>query len=180
MLFRTTGENSLESGRGCVVRVQVRGVDSLGEALDTALGLRDALPPDRKKGKRWIYTGVRGPIDRALIDLAAWPDSETACALVDALVTALRIVDRNHSHRKRKVRFQLLPAAWAKSLIGQHDPATLEIRLAFALASLRPTQVPLPSRPTQVTAPALAYWLGAENSGRWWMIPEGPPLRRAW
>lgn len=180
ILLRTTSENTFESRLACVVPVQDRCDVSLAEALDTALTLRDALPPDRKKGKRWIYAGVRGPIDRALIDLAARPDPETARALVDALVTALRIVDRNRSHRKRKVRFQLLPAAWAKSLVGEHDPATPAIRLAFALASLRPTQVPRSTRPKQVTAPALAYWLGAENSGRWWMIPERLPLRRVW
>ena len=180
MLLRTTSENTFESRLASVVPVQDRCDASLADALDTALSLRDALPPDRKKGKRWIYAGVRGPIDRALIDLAARPDSETACALVDAMVNALRTVDRNRSHRKRKVHFQLLPSAWAKSLVGQYDRATPEICLGFALASLRPTQVPLPSRQKQVTAPALAYWLGAENNGRWWMIPEGLPLRRVW
>lgn len=180
VLLRTTSENTFESRLACVVPVRDRCDASLAEALDTALSLRDFLPPDRKKGKRWVYAGVRGPIDRALIDLAARPDPETACGLVDALVTALRIVDRNRSYRKRKIRFQLLPAAWARSLVGEHDPVTPAIRLAFALASLRPTQVPLSSRPQQVTAPPLAYWLGAENTGRWWMIPEGLPLRRVW
>src|SRR5260370_20366148 len=47
ILFRTTSENTFESRLACVVPVQVRCDASLAEALDTALSLRDALPPDR-------------------------------------------------------------------------------------------------------------------------------------
>ena len=177
----TTSENTFESRLASVIPVKDGADGALADAVNVALNLRDALPPDRKKGERWIYAGLRGPVDRALIELAARPDPETARALVDALVTALRGVDRNRSHRKRKVRFQLLPGAWAKSLIGEHEPVTPEIRLAFALASLRPTLLPPPSRPKQVTAPLLAYWLGAEESrGNWWTIGEAVPFRRVW
>lgn len=180
-LFHTTSENTFESRLASVVPVKDSSDRDLADAVDVALGLRDALPPDRKKGERWIYAGLRGPVDRSLIELAARPDPETARTLVDALVTALRGVDRNRSHRKRGVRFQLLPGAWAKSLIGEHEQVTPEIRLAFALASLRPTLLPPPSRPKQVTAPLLAYWLGAEeNRGNWWKISESVPLRRVW
>ncbi len=177
----TTSENTFESRLASVIPVKDDADGALAATVNVALSLRDALPPDRKKGERWIYAGLRGPVDRALIDLAARPDPETGRALVDALVTALRAVDRNRSHRKRKVRFQLLPGAWAKSLVGEHEPVTPEIRLAFALASLRSTLLPPPSRPKQVTGPLLAYWLGAEESrGNWWTIGEAVPLRRVW
>jgi CRISPR-associated protein Csx17 len=181
ILFHTTSEETFESRLASVVPVKVSSDGDLANAVEVALGTRDSLPPDRKKGGRWIYAGLRGPVDRSLIELAARPDAETARALVDALVTALRGVDRNRNHRKRGVRFQLLPGAWAESLIGEQEPVTPEIRLAFALASLRPTLLPPPSRPKQVTAPLLAYWLGAEeNRGNWWKFSEAVPLRRVW
>jgi len=177
----TTSENTFESRLASVIPVKDGADRPLADAVNVALSLRDALPPDRKKGERWIYAGLRGPVDRALIELAARPDAETVRGLVDSLVNALRGVDRNRSHRKRKVRFQLLPGAWAKSLIGEGEPVTPEIRQAFALASLRPTLLPPPSRPKQVTAPLLAYWLGAEESpGNWWTIGEAVPFRRVW
>jgi len=174
VLFHSTSENTFESSLASVVPIRDCG-DALASAVNIALGLRDALPDDRKN-----YVGIRGPLDRAVIELAARPDAETARALVDALIGALRAVDRNRSHRKRKVRFQLLPHAWASSLVGEHDPVTPEINLAFALASLNPTNTAPPGRPKQITAPMLAYWLGAENQGNWWEISEGVPLRRVW
>jgi CRISPR-associated protein Csx17 len=158
------------------VRDHAGGVQS--NAVGIALGLRDALPPDRKKGERWIYAGLQGPVDRALVELATMPGPETGRALVDALIAALQGVDRNRNHRKRKVGFRLLPAAWREYLIGEHEPVTPEISLALALASLRPTLISNGSR--QVTAPMLAYWLGAENHDSWWTVPEAVPLRRVW
>jgi CRISPR-associated protein Csx17 len=181
VLFHTTSENTFESRLASVVPVGERCDGTLADAVDVALALRDALPPDRKKGERWIYSGLRGPVDRTLIELSARPDAESARALVDSLVTALRGVDRNRGHRRANVSFRLLPSEWARSLVGEYDPITPEIRLAFALASLRPTMVPPPSRREPVTAPLLAYWLGADtNRGKWWTISEAVPLRRVW
>jgi CRISPR-associated protein Csx17 len=180
VLIRTTSENTFESRLADTIPVRERGSTAQANAVGVALGLRDALPPDRKKGKRWIYAGLQGPVDRALVDIATRSGPETARALVDALIAALQGVDRNRNHRKHKVRFELLPAAWRESLIGEHEPVTPEISLALALASLRPTPTLTSNGSRQVTAPMLAYWLGAENRGSWWTIQEAVPLRRIW
>ena len=178
VLIRTTSENTFESRLADTIPVRDRAGGAQANAVGIALGLRDALPPDRKKGKRWIYAGLQGLVDRALVELATMPGPETARALVDALIIALQGVDRNRNHRKRKVGFRLLPAAWRESLIGEHEHVSPEINLALALASLRS---PLTSNASgHVTAPILAYWLGAENHGSWWTIPEAVPLRRVW
>jgi CRISPR-associated protein Csx17 len=178
-LFHTTSENTFESCLAVVVPAMKSADSALAVALDVALDLRDSLPRDWKKGKRWIYAGLRGPLDRALIELSACPGPAAKRSLVDALVVALRAVDRNRSHRKHNVRFRLLPAAWTDSLIGEHDEITPEIRLAYAIASIRPSHT-IPGRNSETAAPILAYWLGAENQGNWWAIPERVPLRRVW
>ena len=179
-LFHTTSENTFESCLAVVVPAMKSADSALAVALDVALDLRDSLPRDWKKGKRWIYAGLRGPLDRVLIELSACPDPAAKRSLVDALVVALRAVDRNRSHRKHNVRFRLLPGAWTDSLVGEHDEITPEIRLAYAIASIRPSHTIPPSRNSEITAPILAYWLGAENQGNWWAIPERVPLRRVW
>lgn len=179
-LFHTTSENTFESRLADIVPVKESGDSPMATAVDGALNLRESLPRDWKKGKRWIYAGLRGPLDRALIELAAHPDPDAKRSLVDAMVVALRAVDRNRSHRLQNVRFTLLPGAWAESLIGEHEEITPEIRLAYAISSLRPTQTSPPGRIREITAPFLAYWLGAENHGKWWEIPERVPFRRIW
>jgi CRISPR-associated protein Csx17 len=180
VLILTTSENTFESRLADTIPVREGGDAVQSEAVGIALGLRDALPPDRKKGKRWIYAGLQGPVDRALVDLATRSSPESARALVDALIVALQGVDRNRNHRKRKVGFRLLPAAWRESLIGEHEHVTPEISLALALASLQPTPTVRSNGSKQFTARMLAYWLGAENRGSWWTIPEALPLRRVW
>ncbi|OGV72277.1 MAG: type I-U CRISPR-associated protein Csx17 [Lentisphaerae bacterium RIFOXYB12_FULL_65_16] len=181
LLLHTTSEQTFESRLADVVPVRDRRDQTMTRVTGAMMRLRDSLPPDRKKGDRWIVAGLRGPVDQALIEFAARPCAENACALTDAAVTALRKVDRNSGHRKKKVRFSLLPPEWAHHLVGS-DPLTPEIRLALALASIRPTWKDSSSRPKMVTAPFLGYWLGAEPRGRSgaWMIPESVPFRRVW
>jgi len=154
-LFHTTSENTFESCLAVVVPAMKSADSALAVALDVALDLRDSLPRDWKKGKRWIYAGLRGPLDRALIELSACPGPAAKRSLVDALVVALRAVDRNRSHRKHNVRFRLLPAAWTDSLIGEHDEITPEIRLAYAIASIRPSHT-IPQVETARQRPR--YW----------------------
>jgi CRISPR-associated protein Csx17 len=180
ILFHTTSENTFESRLAAIVPVREHPDSALASAVEIALNLRESLPRDWKKGKRWIYAGVRGPLDRALIELATRPGTEEKRSLVDAIVTALRTVDRNRNHRKHKVRFRLLPGEWVTSLVRELDGITPEIRLAFALASIRSTYSTTPGRPSEITAPTLSYWLGADHLGDWWSIPEQIPLRRVW
>ena len=156
------------------------GGEGLKAAVAVALRLRDDLPADRKKGNHWIYAGLRGPLDRALIELASKPSPEAARDAVDAMVSALRGVDRNRSHRERGIRFKLLPAAWASIPSRGTGKSFARNRLAFAIASLRPTFSEAGGPRRQMTSPLLAYWLGAENKGPYWSIRKPVPFRRVW
>jgi CRISPR-associated protein Csx17 len=185
VLLHTTSENTFESRLASVVPVASGADAALAEALNRALVLRDSLPAERKKGQRWLYQGLRGPLDRALVELAEAPSAERACSVVDAMVTALRKVDRNRAHRAAKppVQFQLLPGMWAASLLDEHgDSARPETRLALAIATLRPGVSISPAEKRSV-GPFLPYWLGVEAQdirGRFWRFPESVPFRRVW
>ena len=64
--------------------------DAGAEAVERVLGLWETLPRDTKKGKRWQFRGLRGPIESALVSLAEKPhDAGRARALTDAIVAAL-------------------------------------------------------------------------------------------
>jgi CRISPR-associated protein Csx17 len=146
------------------------------------LGFRDSLPADRKKGKRWIYAGLRGPLDNALVAFAEKPTPESALTAVDAMIGALRKADRNRRHRAHKpsIQFQLLPGAWAASLLGPDgSDACGEARVGLALATLFPGK--RIGKPKKVSAaPLLAYWLGVQQRGPYRLIPEAVPFRRVW
>ena len=185
VLLHTTSENTFESRLASVVPVASGADAAFAAALSRALVFRDSLPAERKKGQRWIYQGLRGLLDRALIELAEVPSPERACSVVDAMVTALRKVDRNRAHRaaKRPVQFQLLPGLWAASLLDEHgDSARPETRLALAIATLRPGVITDAAKKRSV-GPFLPYWLGVEaqdKRGRFWRFPEAVPFRRVW
>src|SRR5690606_25330585 len=89
-----------------------------------------------KDGKRFV--GLRGPIESALLDVAAEPTSpEAGVALLDAMVSALDRIDRNRSFRKEKVRWEPLPLEWLGSLFVSEQPG-VEARLALSLVSAFP------------------------------------------
>lgn len=174
-LLRTTSEQTFESRLASVVHTRGAVEPTGARVTGAVLGLRDSLPSDSR-----VFAGLRGPLDRALIEFAAEPDVANARTLTDTVISVLRKVDLNRGHRKKEVRFSLLPPEWALHLVGAGS--STEVRLALALASLRPTWKSPASPPTMVTAPFLAYWLGAQpygNSGRW-VIPEPVPFRRVW
>jgi CRISPR-associated protein Csx17 len=185
VLLHTTSENTFESRLASVVPVTSGADAAFAEALNRALVFRDSLPAERKKGQRWIYQGLRGPLDRALIELAEAPSPERACSMVDAMVAALRKVDRNRAHRAAKppVQFQLLPGMWAASLLDDHgDSARPETRVALAIATLRPGVI-IGAAKKRSVGPFLPYWLGMEaqdKRGRFWRFPEAVPFRRVW
>lgn len=112
---------------------------ALARTLDrvTALIEQRGFPQD---GKRFV--GLRGPIEAALLDVAARPNSpEAGIALLDAVVRALDRIDRNRSFREGKVRWEPLPLAWLPSLFADEQPG-VEARLALALVSAFPTSLP--------------------------------------
>jgi CRISPR-associated protein Csx17 len=168
-LLRTTSENTFESRLTRIIPIKGRVNSVRAKAVGVALQLRESLPPDRKQGQRWIFAGLRGPVDLALTEYAATESTEDAAALVDAMVEALGKADHNRNHRARDIRFKLLPGAWLADLcefgLGS------EGRIALATASLWRTK----SAET-----FLPYWLGATRVFDGWCIPENVPFRRVW
>lgn len=135
----------------------------------TALIEQRGFPRDRKVGQRWRVAGVRGPIEAALLGVAAEPHRpETTVALLDAVATALDRIDRNRSLRKEQVRWEPLPAEWLPLLFASEPPGT-EARLALSLASAFPASQPFAT-----------YRFGVEwKYGRYEHV-ERPPARWVW
>jgi len=108
----------------------------------TALIEQRGFPRDRKVGQRWRFEGLRGPIEVALLDVAAEPNrSEAGIVLLDAITTALDRIDRNRSFREGKVRWEPLPLGWLPSLFADEQPG-VEARLALSLVSAFPVVQP--------------------------------------
>ena len=177
LLIHTTSAQTFESRFATVVPVPKTKLDgATTRAIQRAVELRDALPLDRKVGTRWRVSGLRGPVEQALVDFSAASPGpsrvEQAWMLVDKLVEALAKVDRNRSFRGGNIRFRLLPGEWALNLFLEGPPA-LEARLAIAMSSIRRT-------PT--CQQLVAYRLGTRRRkmGRYWEFPESLPARRVW
>ena len=186
LLLKTTSENTFESHLNAVIEVVAEEGVVLSRAVRIALALRDRLPREFKKGKRWIYRGLQGPVDRAIVELAEAGNreelrGERGLALIDALFTALQRVDRNKNYRAENVRFELLPPAWLGALVPEHD-RTREMRLAMAIASLRIARLHNSTPEARKKAPSIffAYRLGVSGAGRFWSVPENVPFRRVW
>ncbi len=177
-LGRTTSANTFEP------RLEARfaldnGSDATGAAASltlervTALIEQSSFPRDRKVGQRWRFVGLRGPIEWALLDVAAEPHrSEAGIALLDAIVSALDRIDRNRSFREGKVRWEPLPLEWLPSLFADEQPG-VEARLALSLVSA-----------FSVAQPCATYRFGVE----WkygltyanYTHTERPPARWVW
>jgi CRISPR-associated protein Csx17 len=141
----------------------------LASTLERILALLDRLPRDEKKGQRWRFAGLRGPIERAMIQLAASPsDSEVACGLLDAVVAALDKVDRNQGYRATQVSWEPLPVEWLPALFGSEAPPP-EARLALAAVSGFPS-----SRPFAL------YRFGVEWQYGRYVHPKQVPLHWVW
>jgi CRISPR-associated protein Csx17 len=146
-LGRTTSANtfeprlearfSLDTGK----ELASRATSSTLERI-TALIEQHGFPRDRKVGQRWRFEGLRGPIEAALLDVAAEPSrSEAGIALLDAIVYALDRIDRNRNFREGNVRWEPLPLEWLLSSFAGEQPG-VEARLALALASGFPAALP--------------------------------------
>ena len=188
LLLRTTSENTFESRLASVVPMAGKAEAATAVALTRMLGFRDSVPADRKKGKRWIYAGLRGPLDEALVAFAEKQTPETARAAVDAMIGSLKQADRNRSHRRSKkaspprspIRFQLLPGAWATSLLDENGgDACAEARIGLALATLWAGKRTKKAK-KEGAALLLPYWLGVQMRGPFCTMPEEVPFRRVW
>ncbi len=176
-LGRTTSAKTFEprfEGRiflptGAIPNQATEAVTLLASVLERVLALVERLPRDEKKGQRWRFAGLRGPIERAMIQLAASPsDPAIACSLLDAVVTALDKVDRNQGYRARKVSWEPLPVEWLPALFGVEAPP-LEARMALAAVSGFPA-----SRPFAL------YRFGVEWDYNRYQHPKQTPLRWVW
>lgn len=188
LLLRTTSENTFESRLASVIPVSGKTEGATAAALTRMLACRDSLPADRKKGKRWIYAGLRGPLDEALVAFAEYSSPENARDALDAMVGALRKADRNRGHRKHKslspprppIQFQQLPGLWASSLFDANgNDACPEARIGLALATLFSGKQNTKTKKERA-AIFLPYWLGVRLSGPFCRIPEEVPFRRVW
>ena len=177
LLLHTTSAQTFESRLATVVPVpKASPDDATTRAIGTIVELLNVLPLDRKVGQRWRFAGVRGPLERALVDFAAMRPgegrTEQAWELVDQMIESLVKVDRNRTFRSHNVRFRPLPGEWAISLF-QDDPPDREARLALAVSSLAET----PTSPKFI-----AYHTGVQKGahGKYWEFPESVPTRRIW
>lgn len=136
-LVHTTSAQTFEPRLATVIPVPRATAGALGDALEAIADLRDRLPRDAKRGKRWIFCGLRGPLDASLVDFASdVDDPERLRAMLDAVADALTRVDRNRSFRKAHTSFRLLPPA-ALTPLFEREPPSVEVRIAIALTSLR-------------------------------------------
>jgi len=129
-LGRTTSSNTFEPRLMGRFSRAANAATSLVLERVTALIEQRGFPRD---GKR--FAGLRGPIEFALLELAAAPDrTEAGLALLDSIVSALDRIDRNRSFREKRVQWEPLPIEWLLSLFADQEPA-VEARLALALVS---------------------------------------------
>lgn len=187
-LIRTTSDNTFESRLSNVIPVP-KADPASSVAVRRILKTRDNLPRDEKQGKSWRFRGLQGRIDRALIALAETAgedreDLQVECSwkLTDEVFASLAKVDRNKAFREKGVRFELLPLDWLAWLLERTTHQHTEIRLALAIASLRPEkkQANESQDTNKVPQRFLAYRLGSVGKGRYWQIPKALPLRRIW
>jgi len=165
---RFQGAISTARSNGAAARELTRALERV-----TALIEHRGFPRDRKVGQRWRFVGLRGPIEAALLDVAAEPNNaEAGIALLDAITAALDRIDRNRSFREGNVRWEPLPLEWLPSLFAD-EQAGVEARLALSLVSSFP-----------VAQPFTTYRFGVE----WKYGPtygnythtERPPARWVW
>lgn len=144
-LGRTTSANTFEprwEGEYAVTRSQRADVLATAVAMERLVALIDRMPPDRKKGNRWQFVGLRGPIEKAMLRVAQAPDDpEAARALLDSVVASLDRVDRNRSFREKRINWEPLPLDYLRKLLGTEAPG-IEVRLALALVSSFPSERP--------------------------------------
>ncbi len=192
-LLHTTSAQTFESRLASVHPLgTVVDIDQ-AEAVSKIIRFRDALPREYKKGKTWIYRGLQGPIDNALIRLAASGTNseqrvDTSWQLLDSVFSSLRKTANNKTFRDREPSLALLPVSWVFSLLKNSHEITPEIRVALALATLTIEKTQKVSisenKNNQNPAPLLAYRIGVEpawgNNWRTIKVAKNAPLRIVW
>lgn len=171
-LGRTTSSNTFEPR--LEARFSLTTGAEVGAAASATLERVTALIEQRgfpRDGKRFV--GLRGPIESALLNVAAEPtSSEAGIALLDAVVSALDRIDRNRKFREGKLRWEPLPLEWLPSLFADEQPG-VEARLALSLVSA-----------FSVAQPFATYRYGVEwkygQTYANYTHTERPPARWVW
>jgi len=195
-LLHTTSAQTFESRLASVHPLGATQADdsAQADAVSRIIRFRDALPREFKKGQSWVYRGLQGPIDTALVRLSASGSNndlvrENSWALLDAVFASLERTAKNKTYREREPQLELLPVSLAISLLQKEHAITPEIRIALALSTLRPGRKNKDSdhddiRERNLPAPLLAYRVGVvpawKNKWSRVKIAKGTPLRTEW
>jgi CRISPR-associated protein Csx17 len=191
-LLHTTSAQTFESRLASVHMLGTFVDTAQAEAITRIIRFRDALPPEEKKGTKWKYRGLQGPIDNALIRLAAVETNneqrvESSWQLLDTIFSSMEKTANNKTYREREPSLSLLPVSWAVSLLKNTLEITPEARIALALSTLHcpPPQNAYSARnKNDRLAPLLAYRIGVEpawkNNWHTIKIAKDAPLRVVW
>ena len=177
-LGKTTSGNTFEPRYLGAAPVRDGTADAQVSAFERILRLMGNLPPDRKEGQRWRFIGLRGPVERTLVDAArVQNNSEATTALLDAIVQTLDRVDANRSFREKGVTWRPLPLGWLPALFGEEP--NVEARLALSLVSAFPVEFPFALYRFGIE------WRDKDGKGRPrknspFTHPKPPPARRVW
>lgn len=183
-LGRTTSANTFEPRLAARFSLDTgsSATDATSPTLERATALIEqrGFPRDRKVGQRWRFEGLRGPIEAALLDVAAEPHrSEAGIALLDAITTALDRIDRNRGFREGNVRWEPLPLEWLPSLFADEPPG-VETRLALSLVSSFPVAQPFATFRFGVEwkrGPTYAHYTHVERPPARWVWAPGELAR---
>jgi CRISPR-associated protein Csx17 len=190
-LLHTTSAQTFESRLASVHPLGTDADAAQATAVSRIIRFRDSLPREYKKGTSWIYRGLQGPIDNALVRLASAGRNdglraENSWSLLDAVFASLEKSANNKTYREREPQLELLPVSWAVSLLENEREITPELRIALALATLR---AEMPNKAAAETkrampAPFIAYRIGVvpawKNNWRKIKIAKRIPLRVVW
>jgi CRISPR-associated protein Csx17 len=178
-LSRTTSANTFEPRYLGAAPVPSGSADTRSEAFERMLHLIERLPRDRKKGQRWRFVGLRGPLESSLVSAASRPnDAEAITALLDAAVQALDRVDVNRSFREGGVAWRPLPLDWLTTLFDGAPP-DIEARLALSLASTFPVEFPFALYRFGVEWRNQTEEIGSRMNSPY-IHPKTPPARWVW
>lgn len=191
-LLHTTSAQTFES-RLASIHPLASDVDAAqADVTAKIIRFRDALPREYKKGKSWIYRGLQGPIDHALVYLAETASNndrhiDASWKLLDAVFTSLDKTAKNKTHREYEPAFALLPVSWALTLLKDTHEICREARIALALATLHSGTshaIMTQEKSCNHTAPLLAYRVGVDpawkNNWSKIKISKNTPLRVVW
>jgi CRISPR-associated protein Csx17 len=195
-LLHTTSAQTFESRLASIhsLTTTYKADTAQTRAVSSIIRFRDALPRDFKKGKSWVYRGLQGPIDTALVRLSASGNNEdllreNSWALLDTVFASLIKTANNKTYREREPVLELLPVSWAVSLLQKEFELTPEIRIALALATLQAGTQKKDSGSDEVRmcglpAPFFAYRVGVvpilNNKWSRVRIDKNTPLRVEW